>query len=408
MSTTRLSNIQLSPATITWMQQHISVHRVLVVLTIACFFIAWNRGLALLYGLFSLLLSVLIISYTLPFWQLRSIHISRLQKERLQVGIPGSIHYKVIAPSPRYHLILEDHLLSEKERKLFIPYLHGSVDIPMHLEFLQRGCFSTGPITLSSSYPFGIFNRSKSIEAASDEIIIYPKLVELAHLPLPLHGKSINYGQFQVNKANGYEEFMSLRKYRRGDPIKNIHWNSSARFSQLMVKEQEHLDSSQLLIILNCNPQFIVGEDVNNTLESAIVITASLMAKASKLGFDVHFAAHSYTDIDLNISGNVQNLDMGLDALARITPKSSDYQSTVSDAIKQHPMSNLIITFRLDQDPPIEVNPSHTHIDITMNQHGFLNPLLNISKAKQPIEGNRTVFMVYPTTPIESLFNEVQ
>jgi uncharacterized protein (DUF58 family) len=91
-------------------QRWINLHRVLWLLVVVCFFIAWNRGLALLHGLFSLSMVLLLISYLMPWLQLRGIQIERIISDDLAAGSQGTINYCIRAKERRCHVTLREDL----------------------------------------------------------------------------------------------------------------------------------------------------------------------------------------------------------------------------------------------------------------------------------------------------------
>src|SRR5690606_41705361 len=60
-----------------WLAQHITAPRLLWLLALLCFLIAWNRGIALLYGLLALILALLLVSWVLPGWMMRGLQVQR-------------------------------------------------------------------------------------------------------------------------------------------------------------------------------------------------------------------------------------------------------------------------------------------------------------------------------------------
>lgn len=102
---------------------------------------------------------------------------------------------------------------------------------------LRRGVFTLGPTILASGDPFGIFPVQKTVP--SDEtLLVYPLMVDIDAFPSPPGllpgGESLRRRTHQITpNAAG------VREYVHGDPLNRIHWLSSARRDNLMVKEFE-------------------------------------------------------------------------------------------------------------------------------------------------------------------------
>jgi uncharacterized protein (DUF58 family) len=73
---------------------------------------------------------------------------------------------------------------------------------------------------------------------------------------------------------------MGIREYRPGDSYKSIHWRSSARHRTLQVKEFELDRTADLWIYLDLDRHWHRGDGETATIERAITVVASVVAKA--------------------------------------------------------------------------------------------------------------------------------
>ena len=104
----------------------------------------------------------------------------------------------------------------------------------------RRGRYSLGPITLTVTDPFGLARRSWTAGAA-DEVTICPRVHELRPppgAPGRLRSASPFAVRFHAPAVDG-EEFLTLRDYEVGDDLRRIHWRSTARTGELVVREDE-------------------------------------------------------------------------------------------------------------------------------------------------------------------------
>jgi uncharacterized protein (DUF58 family) len=157
----------------------------------------------------------------------------------------------------------------------------------------RRGAFSLGPTVIRSGDPFGIFRSQRSIEAA-ESLLVLPMLVNITAFPSPPGilpgGKAIRRKSYDVTPHAA-----GVREYATGDPLKRIHWPTTARRGQLMVKEFEqdpqaevwifidaqrtvHLEAeyeppSQIDWVLSKKPKIALPP---STMEYAVCIAASL------------------------------------------------------------------------------------------------------------------------------------
>lgn len=113
----------------------------------------------------------------------------------------------------------------------------------------RRGAFPLGPTTLRSGDPFGFFSIKQAFSPA-DSLLVLPMIVPLADFPSPPGllpgGKAIQRKSFEVTPhASG------IREYIVGDPLKRIHWPSTARRGKLMVKEFEQDPQAEIWLFLD-------------------------------------------------------------------------------------------------------------------------------------------------------------
>ena len=112
----------------------------------------------------------------------------------------------------------------------------GEVDVRVELTPLRRGVLRFRGVTLARPDPFGLL-RALSRCRVPESVAILPRRYPVPSIPLP---GSLKYQQGGVALASNVgqsDEFVALRDYRRGDPLRHIHWRSWARTGKPIVKE---------------------------------------------------------------------------------------------------------------------------------------------------------------------------
>jgi uncharacterized protein (DUF58 family) len=137
-----------------------------------------------------------------------------------------------------------------------------------------RGLFSIGPLTITTGDPFGFFKRTQTYGRAQS-ILVYPRATELPnfYVPpanLPGEGKFRKRTHYVTPNASG------VRDYEFGDSFNRIHWPSTARTGNLMVKLFELDPASDIWIILDLEKSVHVGEGESGTEEFAVKVAASI------------------------------------------------------------------------------------------------------------------------------------
>jgi uncharacterized protein (DUF58 family) len=113
----------------------------------------------------------------------------------------------------------------------------------------RRGAFALGPTRISTGDPFGLFRWSREFPS-SQTLIVLPMLFEVKSFPLPpglLPG-----GQVIRRKSPDITPHAAgVREYAPGDAMKRIHWATSIRRGQLMVKEFEQDPQAEVWLFLD-------------------------------------------------------------------------------------------------------------------------------------------------------------
>ena len=113
----------------------------------------------------------------------------------------------------------------------------------------RRGAYLLGPTRLTSGDPFGLFSIEKKI-AAKETLIILPMTFPILTFPPPPGllpgGKAIRQRTFDVTP-----HATEVREYVPGDPMKRIHWPSTAHRGQFMVKEFEQDPQADIWLFLD-------------------------------------------------------------------------------------------------------------------------------------------------------------
>ena len=134
----------------------------------------------------------------------------------------------------------------------------------------RRGEFYFGTVLLEMSAPFGLFRARRRIKAAST-VLVYPEVFPASGIDIfsnPVEGRSL------ASPARHVGEFRGSREYQIGDSLRSIHWRSSARQRQLMVKQYDKSPENQVTLAFDATKTF--GEGKDTTLEYSIKLAASV------------------------------------------------------------------------------------------------------------------------------------
>jgi uncharacterized protein (DUF58 family) len=174
--------------------------------------------------------------------------------------------------------------------------------------FERRGLYPLGTVTLSTSFPFGLFLKERDIEIAG-EIVVWPRTDRAVRSLDPSGGRLARAGSNNRRSAGHRGEYRSLRTYRAGDDPRDIHWRSSARMREPVIREYERDGAETRWICLD------VRGEPGDAAEVAVEVAASLAARAADEGLP--FALVAGDRVVAPGEGPAQ-LERALDALARV------------------------------------------------------------------------------------------
>jgi uncharacterized protein (DUF58 family) len=114
----------------------------------------------------------------------------------------------------------------------------------------QRGVFDLGPLEVGVSDPFGLI--AASVEAAPrTRLTVYPRIDQVAPPPSS-HGDDPLAGADHPRAfTGGGEDFYALRPYVRGDDLRRVHWPSTAKTDDLMIRQDEMPWQSRSTLLLD-------------------------------------------------------------------------------------------------------------------------------------------------------------
>jgi uncharacterized protein (DUF58 family) len=155
----------------------------------------------------------------------------------------------------------------------------------------RRGVFEIGPLTAHLRDPFGL--AENVVEAApATKLTVYPKVVPIEPLPHTLGHDPHAGADHPTALGRGGEDFYGLREYQTGDDLRRVHWKSTARTGELMIRQDEMPWQGRATVVLDL--RLSVHDAV--TLERAISAAASIVSACWKHRSLVRLAATDGTD----------------------------------------------------------------------------------------------------------------
>lgn len=156
-----------------------------------------------------------------------------------------------------------------------------------------RGQFDIGPMSVRVTDPFGLVELGRTFHGTT-RLTVTPRTISLPSIPLG--GAWTGSGDNRPRAfATGSAEDVTVREYRRGDDLRRVHWRSSARFGELMVRREEQPWQSRATVFLDNRGTSHRGQGAASSLEAAVSAAASVA---------IHLAHHGYTVRLVTASGD--------------------------------------------------------------------------------------------------------
>lgn len=124
-------------------------------------------------------------------------------------------------------------------------------------EALQRGVYSGAESVFETGPPFGFLLSKRKVRSGAS-LTVRPATVSLGRFPLIASSSAPSSDLRDRPRAGMGDEFLGVRQYRAGDPMRSIHWRSTARTGQLVVREYEETAQERCRIVLG-GPDFGAG-----------------------------------------------------------------------------------------------------------------------------------------------------
>ena len=200
--------------------------------------------------------------------------------------------------TPSGVLLLEDqvpYVLGTRPRFVLEGIGHGwRRDVTYQIRSDVRGHFQIGPMSVRVSDPFGMVELGRSFRTTVP-ITVVPRTVPLPSVPLG--GAWTGTGDNRPRAfAAGSAEDVTVREYRQGDDLRRVHWRSSARVGDLMVRREEQPWQSRATLFLDNRARAHRGQGIASSLEAAVSAAASIAVHLSQRGFTVRLVTATGDD----------------------------------------------------------------------------------------------------------------
>jgi len=212
-----------------------------------------------------------------------------------------------------------------------------------------RGHFEVGPLSIRVSDPFGMIELVRTFTATT-RLVVTPTVHRLP--AVAVSSEWTGSGERRPRAFTvGSAEDVTVREYRRGDDLRRVHWRSTARTGELMVRREEQPWQSRATVLLDGRLLAHEGTGPGASLEWAVSAAASVAVDLTRAGFAVrlitdHPDVEAFTWHDHVLSPQAQSGPI-LDQLAALRPSNQVRLLDAAQAVGRQPGLLVAVLGRL-------------------------------------------------------------
>ncbi|MGH9183079.1 MAG: DUF58 domain-containing protein [Acidimicrobiales bacterium] len=258
-------------------------------------------GAGRLFGIFELYLvgaggAALVIAATVAVWLARHrVAVARrLHPSRLHAGTTCRVTLELTnRGNRRTPMILLCDVIGGRDVTLGLePLPPGGHAAPWYqFPAPRRGILGLGPLEAQVSDPFGLAAASNPA-APRIEVTVWPAVDDVVPPPHTHGDQPLAGTDHPTPMATLGEDFHSLRPYVPGDDLRRVHWRSSARRDDLVIRNDELPWQGRVTVLLDTR----AGAHSPSTFEQAVSAAASIVTASARHRFLVRLATASGDD----------------------------------------------------------------------------------------------------------------
>jgi uncharacterized protein (DUF58 family) len=263
---------------------------------------------------------------------------------RVPVGSPARVMLRLsnLSRLPTGTLLLEDRLpyaLGSRPR-LVLERLGGqrSSTVAYTVRAEVRGKYEVGPLVVRLTDPFGLCELSRAFTAVG-QLTVVPQTVALPTVRLA--GEYMGTGDSRARSVAVHgEDDVATREYRHGDDLRRVHWRSTARVGELMVRREEQPWESSATVVLDTRRQGHRGEGPTSSFEWAVSAAASIALHLRRAGYKIRLVTGGGADLtatEYDGEGAV------LDCLAEVNLSAAHSIPVLIERVRQRSAGGLVI-----------------------------------------------------------------
>ena len=211
-------------------------------------------------------------------------------------------------------VLLHDPAGGLGERDLVVPRDGDRLRVAYMVSQVPRGRYRFGGAEISVEDPFGLSRRDQQLPDTGT-LLVYPRLVKLASLFSERGLRSHGAGRVLLRRPAGFE-LHSVREYQDGESLRRVHWPSTARRQQLMVKELEDAPRDEIVVAIDAQAGFGAGTPPDSSFDAQVRAAGSILWTHARRGRNTRLVVAGKAAEAVSIRSYERDWPRAMEALA--------------------------------------------------------------------------------------------
>ncbi len=226
----------------------------------------------------------------------------------LEVELPGRI------PAASVSLI---ERVAGEQRETQLTRRNGRYSGRYVQRAVARGRHRVEHVQLVLEDAFELARRQRSVPEEAT-LVVYPRLTELAGLFSESGLRWWDGRRLLLRRAAGFE-LHGVREYERGDSLRAVHWPSTARRGDLMVKDLEDAPRAEVAVVLDGHGVPVFGRPPETPFDAQVRAAGSIVLAHVRRGGTAQLVVNCSPQVTVQVSSR-RGLDEALEQLATARP----------------------------------------------------------------------------------------
>ncbi|ASW56038.1 DUF58 domain-containing protein [Plantactinospora sp. KBS50] len=267
-----------------------------------------------------------------------------LEPHRVQAGSTSRVVLRLqnLSRLPTGTLLLEDRLpyaLGSRPRVVLERLgAHQGSSVAYTVRADVRGRYEVGPLTVRLTDPFGLCELTRAFPS-TDRLTVIPQVLALPNVRVA--GEYAGTGDSRARSVAVHgDDDAATREYRHGDDLRRVHWKSTARTGELMVRREEQPWESRATVVLDTRAAAHRGEGPTASFEWAVSAAASIAVHLRRAGYKMRLVTGPEADLDASDAGGEGLL---LDHLAQVRTAPRVDLGLLVERVRQRNRGGLVV-----------------------------------------------------------------